>query len=69
MSPTDIARDFVRTLWVAHLKRVRGALPAAGDAEADLRRMKITLDLKRLNSVKWGNVKEMVREWTRKCQV
>ena len=65
MSPTDIAQDFVRTLWAAHLRRVRGSLPASGDAEADLRRMKITLDLKRLNSVKWGAVKEMVREWSR----
>ena len=64
MSPTEIAQDFVRTLWAAQLKRVRGALPAAGDAEADLKRMKITLDLKRLNSVKWATVKEMVREWT-----
>lgn len=62
MSPTDIAQDFVRTLWAAHLKRVRGALPAAGDAEADLERMRITLDLKRLNSVKWATVKDMVRE-------
>ena len=65
MSPTDIAQDFIRTLWAAHLKRVRGSLPAAGDAEADLKRMKITLDLKRLNSVKWASVKEMVREWIR----
>ena len=64
MSPTEIAQDFVRTLWAAQLKRVRGALPAAGDVEADLKRMKITLDLKRLNSVKWATVKEMVREWT-----
>jgi len=66
LSPTDIAQGFVRTLWETHLKRVRGALPAAGDAEADLKRMKITLDLKRLNSVKWATVKELVREWSQK---
>ena len=63
LSATDILQDFVRALWVDHLKRVRGALPASGDAEADLRRMKISMDLKRLQSVRWNAVKEMVREF------
>ena len=63
LEPEKVMEDFVRTLWTAHLKRVRGALPAAGDESADMRRMKITLDLKRLNAVKWNTVKEMVREW------
>ena len=63
LSATDILEDFVRALWVDRLKRVRGALPAAGDPEADFRRMKLSMDLKRLESVKWHSVKEIVREF------
>lgn len=63
LSPTDILQDFVRALWADELKRERGSLPASGDAEADLRRMKLSMDLKRLASVKWGSVKDMVRDW------
>ena len=63
LEPEKVLEDFVRTLWMAYWKRVRGALPAVGDDAADKRRMKITLDLKRLNAVKWNTVKEMIREW------
>ena len=63
LSPTDILQDFVRALWADELKRERGSLPASGDAEADLRRMKLSMDLKRLSSVSWSAVKDMVRDW------
>ncbi|MBQ0032077.1 MAG: DNA primase [bacterium] len=63
LSPTDILQDFVRALWADELKRERGSLPASGDAEADLRRMKLSMDLKRLSSVRWAAVKDMVRDW------
>ena len=61
LSATDILEGFVRSLWAEALKRERGALPAAGDPEADLRRMQISVDLKRFASVTWSAVKEMVR--------
>ena len=63
LSPTDILQDFVRALWADALKRERGSLPANGDAETDLRRMKLSMDLKRLSSVRWAAVKDMVRDW------
>ena len=63
LSPTDILQDFVRSLWADELKRERGSLPASGDPEADLRRMKLSMDLKRLPSVRWAAVKDMVRDW------
>ena len=63
LSGTDILEDFVRALWADALRRERGALPANGDPEADLRRMKLSMDLKRLASVKWHTVKEMIRDW------
>ena len=63
LSPTEILQDFVRSLWIDWLKRERGALPADGGVEVDMRRMKISMDLKRLQQVKWNAVKEMVREF------
>lgn len=63
LSPTDILQDFVRALWADELKRERGSLPASGDEEADLRRMKLSMDLKLLSSVRWAAVKDMVRDW------
>ena len=63
LSATDILQDFVRALWADELKRERGSLPASGDAEADMRRMKLSMDLKRLSSVRWATVKDMVRDW------
>ena len=65
LSATDILQDFVRTLWAEALRRERGTLPASGDPEADLRRMKISMDLKRLSSVKWHSVKDMIHDWMR----
>ena len=63
LSPTDILQDFVRALWADELRRERGSLPASGDVEADLKRMKLSMDLKRLSSVRWAAVKDMVRDW------
>ena len=63
LSATDILQDFVRSLWADALRRERGGLPASGDPEADLRRMKLSMDLKRLSSVRWAVVKDMVRDW------
>ena len=65
LSVTAILEDFVRSLWADALRRERGALPASGDPEADLRRMKLSMDLKRLPSVRWAAVKDMIRDWLR----
>ena len=63
LSATDIMQDFVRSFWEAHLKQVRGTLPAVGDSEANKERMKITMDLKRLKQVRWAVVKDMIRDF------
>ena len=62
---TDIIQDYVRSLWCDRLRRLRGALPAGSDAGTDARRLEISADLKRLNMVKWSDVKEMARRFTR----
>ncbi len=63
LSSTDILQDFVRKLWMDDLERRRGALPATGDATADLERMRISMDLKRLASARWPTVKDILRTW------
>ncbi len=63
MSATDILQDFIRSLWSAYLKRVQGALPASGDSESELMRVKISMDLKRLRSARWAVVKDMIRDF------
>ena len=63
LSATDIMQDFVRSFWEAHLKQVRGTLPAVGDDEANKERMKITMDLKRLRQARWAVVKDMIRDF------
>ena len=61
LSVTDILQDFVRALWADALRRERGDLPASGDAAADLTRMQLSMDLKRLSSARWAVVKDMIR--------
>ena len=68
LSATDIMQDFVRSFWEAHLKQVRGTLPAVGDDEANKERMKITMDLKRLRQARWAVVKDMIRDFMRERQ-
>ncbi len=63
MSATDILQDFIRSFWEAHLKRVRGGLPASGDAESDLLRMRLSMDLKRFRQARWAVVKDMIRDF------
>ena len=63
--PSLVGLPNVRLVAMADcdLRRVRGGLPAAGDAETARRRMQISMDLKRLQQVNWNAVKEMVRNW------
>ena len=62
-SATDILQEFVRALWEARLKSVRGELPASGDPAADLERMRISMDLKRLRQARWAVVKDIIRDF------
>ena len=61
---SDIMQEFVRKLWHDHLVMRRGALPAVGDAEADVERLNISFALKRLDLARWHDVKDIVRRLT-----
>ena len=63
MPATDIMKDFVRLLWIDRLSRIRGAMPASGDRDSGLKRMEITLALKRLATAKWSDAKDLIRKW------
>ena len=61
LSADEIAGDFVRTLWRARLGRLRGDLSA--DGGDDMKRMKLTMDMKRLATIRWELVKDLVSEY------
>ena len=63
LSSTDVCQDFVRALWADALRRRRGLLPASGDDEADLQRMKLSADIKRFSSLRWPSVKDLIRDY------
>ena len=56
----DILKDFVRLLWVDHLKRTRDALPFAGDADDDIKRMTLSMNIKRLMHLDWEGTRDLV---------
>ncbi len=60
MDAVDIMQNFTRSFWCERLKAERGGLPASGDDAAAVRRIAITTDIKRLKTVKWHTVKEMI---------
>ena len=61
LAATDILQEFVRTLWAEALRRRRGALPAVGDAAVEAERLRLSMDVKRLATVRWHTVKDLVR--------
>ncbi|MBO7722036.1 MAG: DNA primase [Kiritimatiellae bacterium] len=60
-APRNLQR-FIRSVWTAHLKRLRGELPAAGGAAADEARIRITCQIAVLRDNKWSDVKELIRD-------
>lgn len=62
LSVEHILQEFVRTLWCDRLRRERGELPATGDVEAEMKRMKLSMMIKRLPELGWSRVKDIVRE-------
>ena len=56
----DILKDFVRLLWVDYLKRTRDALPFAGDADDDIKRMTLSMNIKRLMHLDWEGTRDLV---------
>ena len=63
LSATDIMQEFVKLFWEAHLKQVRGTLPAAGDKESVQLRMRLTTDIKNLKEKRWAIVKDIIRDF------
>lgn len=59
----DRLRKYVVDFWFEYLRRLRGGMSAPDTREEMERNQKITLDLKRIKTVKWDTVKELVREW------
>jgi len=62
MEATDVMQDFVRSLWCDWLRRERGALPADGGPETDAKRIGMSMNLKRLQQVRWSAAKDIIRD-------
>lgn len=65
LDPVVNMREWIAVLWGAYLKRKRGLLPAVGDVEIENRRLKMAMDIRRINSVKWDYLKTLIRDWIR----
>ena len=63
LDATDILQDFIRAMWIETLRREKGALPARGDDAADVKRMRISTDMKRLERVRWHEVKKIANDY------
>ena len=61
-SATDNMQEFVRRLWSDALLRRRGGLPASGDEAAESERLRLSITAKRLATVRWNIVKDIVRQ-------
>ena len=61
-SATDNMQEFVRRLWADALLRRRGGLPASGDEAAESERLRLSITAKRLATVRWNIVKDIVRQ-------
>ena len=53
-------QNFIRDLWVDHLRRRRGELPVA-DQSAEAQRFEISYNMRRLKDVKWSDVKDIIQ--------
>lgn len=62
MTPIEILHDFARKLWIERLKRERNSTALDAGAESDIRRMKISMEIKRFASGAWDDVAKSIKE-------
>lgn len=60
--PIEVAKEYVKSIWIAHLERRRGELPVDGDREADERRIVLSAALKKMKLGSWQEVKDIIRK-------
>ena len=60
-TPAHNLENFIRDLWIDHLRRKRGGLPVT-DQSFEAQRFEISYNMQRLKDVKWNSVKAMIRE-------
>jgi DNA primase len=61
MEVVDEMKEFVRRLWQEHLKRRRATLSASSDASVARERISLTVDIKRVTSARWPDLKVMIK--------
>lgn len=64
MTSIEILHDFTRKFWIERLKRERNSIALDASAESDVRRMKISMEIKRFASGAWDDVAALIKELT-----
>lgn len=62
----DIFQNFVRALWIKHIRTERGNMVDNGSEDFLKKRMELTLMLKKLDTAPWENVEQAIRQFERK---
>ena len=62
LEAVDIFNDFVRLLWVDYLKRARDAMPFEGNTDDDVKRMRLSMNIKHLMHLDWEGVRRLILE-------
>lgn len=62
LEAVDIFNDFVRLLWVDYLKRARDAMPFEGNPDDDVKRMRLSMNIKHLMHLDWEGVRRLILE-------
>lgn len=65
MTAIEILRDFTCRFWIERLRRERNSISVGAGADADLRRMKLSMDIKRLTGGDWNVAAEMIKDMTK----
>ncbi|MBO5647201.1 MAG: DNA primase [Kiritimatiellae bacterium] len=62
LEAVDIFNDFVRLLWVDYLKRARDAMPFEGNPDDDVKRMRLSMNIKHLMHLDWEGARRLILE-------
>ena len=60
MTAEDILCDFIRKFWVERLKRERNSISSDSGSEGDIKRMKLSMEIKRVSSGAWNDVAKLI---------
>ena len=61
LTSIEILRDFACKFWIERLKRERNSVSLNADVDSEIKRMRLSMDIKRLTSGDWNVVAELIK--------